>query len=81
MFGGILRAAPDALFVTLIAAITSYVLAPLYSFAVASDGASETDILLWGLRTASANFLLVGLFAGLLTLLARANLESGPGGI
>jgi hypothetical protein len=79
MFGALLRAAPQALFIALLAAITSRVLDPFLSFIAA--GPAETDDLLYsGLESASENFLLVGLLALLVTLVARAVIEARVGG-
>jgi len=75
MFGALLRAAPEALFIALFAAIVARVVDPLKQAAL--DGpATQSDTLIVTLSAATENFILVGLLALLLTLIARATIES-----
>lgn len=80
MYGVILRAAPQALFIALLAAVLSRVLDPILEFILASPNAEESDLLISGLQAASENFILVGLIALALVIIARAVLESEIGG-
>ena len=79
MFGAIVRAAPQALFVALLGAVTARVANPLIAQAAAGS-ATKQDTLLAGLVTLTDNFVLVGILALLLTLLARAVLEAQVAG-
>lgn len=80
MFGAILRAAPQALFIALLSAVFARVLSPIIDFILQSPNADQNDLLISGLQAASDNFILVGLVALALVLLTRAVLESQIGG-
>jgi hypothetical protein len=79
MFGAVLRAAPQALFMALLAAVAARVTDPLFDF-MASGPAQSDDLLLGSLQAATDNILLVGVLALILTLLARAVIEARIGG-
>jgi len=79
MFGAVIRAAAQALFVALLAAVATRVLSPLFDFMAAGPAQSD-DLLLGSLQAASDNLLLVALLALVLTLLARAVVEARVGG-
>jgi hypothetical protein len=78
MFGALLRAAPQALFMALIAAVLSRILAPLVSFNL-NGPATQSDLLINTLTTVSGNSLLIGILALLVTLVARAVVEAQLG--
>lgn len=80
MYGVILRAAPQALFIALLAAVLSRILDPILEFTLESPNAAESDLLISGLQAASENFILVGLISLALVIIARAVLESEIGG-
>lgn len=77
MYGVLVRAAPQAVFVALVSAAGSRVLQPLVDLML-QEGAKD-DLLISGLQTASDNFVLVGILALLLTILAAAVIESRGG--
>lgn len=80
MFGALLRAAPQALLIALLTAVFARVVNPLID--VMTDGpASSNDMLVSGLNSATSNFILVGLAALVLALIARAVLEARLGGV
>jgi hypothetical protein len=79
MFGAVLRAAPQALFVALLAAVGARVTQPLFDFMAAGPAESD-DLLLGSLQAASDNILLVAILALVLTLIARAVVEARIGG-
>lgn len=81
MFGALVRAAPSALFMALLAAVLSKVLSPMIDVMTAADGVTEQSNLVAGLISVSNNALLVGLLALLLTLIARATVEKSLGGV
>lgn len=80
MFGTIVRAAPQALFIAFLSAILARVLGPIMDFIMASESANQDDLLISGLTAASDNFIIVGLIALGVVLLARAILEAQIGG-
>lgn len=80
MFGAFARAAPQALFIALLAAILARVLDPILEFTLDSPNATQNDMIIAGLQAASDNFLLVGLIALAVALLARATIEASIGG-
>lgn len=79
MFGALLRAAPQALFMALLAAVAARVVAPLVD-TMTAGGAQQSDLIVGTLSAASDNMLLVGLVALLVTLVARATIEAQLGG-
>jgi len=78
MFGALLRAAPQALFVALLGAVTARIMEPLLAVMVGGS-ATQNDMLVSGLQSATDNFVLIGVLALLVTLLARAVLEARAG--
>lgn len=79
MFGVIIRAAPQALFIALLSAVLARVLDPIIEFTLESPNADENDLLISGLQAAGDNFILVGLIALALVILTRAVIESQVG--
>jgi hypothetical protein len=80
MFGALLRAAPQALFVALLAAVGSRVATPLID-SMTAGSAQQSDLIVGTLTAATDNFLLVGILALLITLVARATIEAQLGGV
>jgi hypothetical protein len=80
MFGFLLRAAPQALFVALLGAVASKVLQPIIDVSLAGP-ATEQDLLISSLVAVTDNFVLAGLLGLLLTLIARAVIEARLGGV
>lgn len=78
MFGAILRAAPQALFIALLGAVLARVTDPLIDQMVAG-GAEDGDLLLTAAQAGSDHAVLVGIVALLLTLIARATIEAQMG--
>lgn len=78
MLGAFARAAPQALFIAVLAAITARATEPMTNYALNSTSASQSDPLISGLSAASdpPNFLLVGVIALVLTLIGRAMVEA-----
>lgn len=75
MFGALLRAAPQSLAFALLAALTAWVVGPMVDVMLGAESAATDDLLIWGLQTATDQFLLVGLFALVASLVARATVE------
>lgn len=78
MFGAILRAAPQALFIALLGAVLARVTDPLIDQMVAG-GAEEGDLLLKTAQAGTENAVLVGILALLVVLIARAVIEAQMG--
>lgn len=78
MLGAFARAAPQALFIAVLAAMTARIMDPLTTFILDSNSASKSDPLVNLLQTASdpPNFLLVGVLGLILTLIGRAMVEA-----
>lgn len=75
MFGALVRAAPQLLIFPLLAAALAKVMGPLVTFM--TDGPATTgDMLIVMLNGASNNFVLIGVLALFLGLLARAISEA-----
>lgn len=81
MFGAILRAAPQALFIALLASVSARITEPLIDFTLDNSPAAKSDMLVSGLQSATDNYLLVGIAALLLALVARAVVEARVGGV
>lgn len=79
MFGAVLRAAPQALFLALLAALAARITQPLFDF-MAAGPATSNDLLLGSLQAATDNMLLIGVLALLLRLIAAAVVEARIGG-
>lgn len=78
MYGFILRAAPQALFVALLGAITAKVVGLLAE--VMTDGpGTQSDLLINGLLAVSDHYILVGIAALVVTWVGRAVLEARVG--
>lgn len=78
MYGFILRAAPQALFVALLGAITAKVVGLLAETMLAGP-ATESDLLVSGLTAVSDHYILVGIAALIVTWIGRAVLEARAG--
>lgn len=75
MFGALIRAAPQLLIIPLIAAALAKILGPMVTFM--TDGpATSSDMLITLLNGASNNFVLIGVLALLMVLIARAITEA-----
>lgn len=80
MYGFILRAAPQALFIGVLAAVLSAIVDPLLTFM--TDGpATSNDLLVSSLTAVTDNFVLVGIAALALTFIGRAVIEGKLGGV
>jgi hypothetical protein len=75
MFGALLRAAPQLLGIPLLAAALAKVVGPMVTFAT-NGPATQSDMLIVLMTGISDNFVLVGVLALFLTLLARAVIEA-----
>jgi len=81
MFGILVRSAAEALFITLLAWVLGQVVNPLLE-TIAVE-AAEDDLLYQTLTAAGENFILVGILALFVSLIARAIVEGragSPGG-
>jgi hypothetical protein len=75
MFGALLRAAPDALFVALIGAFLAKVTGPFIGV-MTSGSIQQSNQLVGWLSSVSDNAVLIGILGLVLTLLARAVVEA-----
>jgi hypothetical protein len=80
MFGVLIRAGPQALFMALLGAILARILSPLIGFMTAGP-ATEDDLLINALTAVSENYILMGVLALVITILATAVLESRAGAV
>jgi len=78
MYGVLFRAGPEALFVGVLGAVFARALGPLVDVMMVE--ANQDDVLISALTAASDNFILVGIIAIMLTVLATAVLEGSVGG-
>jgi hypothetical protein len=80
MFGVLLRAAPQALFIALLAAVMAEVTNPLVD-QMTAGGAEQSDLLVVAVQSGTENAVLVGIVGLVVTLVARATIEARLGGI
>jgi hypothetical protein len=77
MYGAVIRAGGEALFVALLAAVLSFALEPFITFL--GDYADQSDLLYSGLVAVSNNALFAALLGILIWLIARAVVEAQTG--
>lgn len=78
MYGTLIRAGLEALFIALLGAVFVAVMSPLLS--AMYPAANEDDLLINALTAAQENFILIGIIAILVTVIATAILEGSIGG-
>jgi len=81
MYGVLLRAGPQALFISLMAALFARVLNPLVDVMLVDGPAQQDDMLINALTAASDNFVLIGIIALVITILGTAVIEADQGGV
>jgi len=81
MYGVLLRAGPQALFISLMSALFARVLDPLVDVMLVDGPAQQDDMLINALTAASDNFVLIGIIALVITILGTAVIEADQGGV
>jgi len=80
MYGVLLRAGPQALMISLMGTITTVVLSNLTEVMLAGP-ATQDNMLIKAFTGVHENFVLIGIIALALTVLATATVEAGQGGV
>lgn len=78
MFGWLLRAAPQILFLAFLAALLGYILEPLLGF-ITDGGAHTSSPLVEAIGAVQSNLIIVGIVGLILAGIARAVVEARMG--